>query len=124
MSSDPVADLDYRAEFERRQFELYEARRLAEETQASAVIAVALVVVGLVLTDYARQIASQSLVPCCCAGRFLMDVRLSTSARIVSWETPRWRGGAKLTETPVPSNRVKSTRVAVREHSGADQQEL
>ena len=41
MGSNPVADLEYRAEFWRQQFDLYEARRLAEETHANAVLAFA-----------------------------------------------------------------------------------
>jgi hypothetical protein len=51
----PRDDLEYLAEFERHQFDLYEARRLAEETHASAVMAAALIVAGLVLTNYARK---------------------------------------------------------------------
>jgi hypothetical protein len=93
-------DLDYHAEFERRQFELYEARRIAEETQASAVVAAAIVAAGLVLTDYVRKSDPDwfvvavvvALVGC------LWAFALATAARVVSWETPPWLGG------PYPEN--------------------
>ena len=130
MSSDPLADLEYRAEFERQQFELYEARRLAEETHASAVMAAAVAVAAFVLAGYGRKSHPGLGWLVVALVGLLWAFALATNARVVSWETPRWRGGIEL--TPVrsmlraisKSDRVKSTVDAVHSFFAKDEREL
>ena len=110
--------LEKRAEFERQQFDLYEARRLAEEGHANTVVAAALAVAGLVLADIARHhhrpwwlwvgfgVAMVGL---------LYVIIVGINARVVSWETPRRRGGVKQSEgTTKPSDCVRKTLDEVR----------
>lgn len=120
-----TSDSEKQAEFERQQFDLYEARRLAEEGHANTVVAAGLAVGGLVLADIARHhhrpwwlwvgfsVAMVGL---------LWVIIVGINARVVSWNTPRWQGGVKRSEgTTNPLERVKTTLDEVRgESPGAE----
>jgi hypothetical protein len=112
--------VEYGAEFERRQFELYEARRLSAETHANAVVAAALAVAAFVLADYGRK-AHPALGWLVAA---LLGVAwtfvLANVARVVSWTTPRWRGGAKVLPEGRRSDVVSRTLAAIRDLDPAD----
>lgn len=125
MDANALKDLEYRAEFERQQFELYEARRLACETQASAVIAAALAVAALVLADYARKGHPRFVFLLAALLGILATLAFALIARFVSWNTPHLLGGRDfLGETTRPSKRVKSTLDAARDFSGENPREL
>lgn len=109
-----VPDAEYRAEFERQQFLLYEARRLASETHANAVFAAALAIAAVLVADYGRTDHPALL-------WFLLGVAgvawvlvFSNIARIVNFLTPRWRGGGSWGDER-PSDVVGRTLTAMRE---------
>ena len=79
-------DLEYLAEFERHQFDLYDTRRLAEETHANAVIAAALTVTALVLADYGGNRTSVIWLVIALLG-LLWAFAWAMNARVVSWYT-------------------------------------
>lgn len=123
MEDRQLESLEYAADFERQQFVLYDDRRLAAETHANAVIAGAVTVAALVFSDFARTehpalgwfIAAVVGL----AGAFV----LANVARVVSFETPRWRGGGER-EQPLPSAVVKATLCAAREVAAGDPETL
>lgn len=119
METPGLEDLEYRAEFGRRQFELYEARRLAEETHANAVVAAALAVGGAVLAVYGRKRHPSGWWLAVALLGLLLAFVLALSARFVSWETPPSRLGPYRGPKP-DSDLVESTREAVNDRSGAD----
>jgi HPt (histidine-containing phosphotransfer) domain-containing protein len=106
-------DLEYLAEFERQQFLLYDARRLAAETHSNAVVAAAVTVAALVLSDFSRQDHPRVGWLIAALVALLWTLLLANLARVVSWNTPRWRGGAKV-EGKRPSDEVRDTLAAVR----------
>jgi len=111
----------YGAEFERQQFELYEARRLAAETHANAVVAAALAIAAFVLSDYDRR--SQPGVPWLIAALVgvAWTLAFANLARVVSWKTPRWRGGPDSSSpSEKPSDVVARTLTATRDADIAD----
>jgi hypothetical protein len=110
-----LADLEYRAEFERRQFELYEGRRLSAETHANAVIAAALAVAAFVLSDYSRKAHPGLGWLLAALIGIAWTIALANLARVVSWTTPRWRGGSKAAPEGLPSDIVWRTLSAIRE---------
>jgi hypothetical protein len=88
MTQEALARLEYDAEFERRQFALYEARRLAAETHANAVVAAALAIAAFVLSDYSRKPHPATpwlIVALVGVGSTLV---LANLARVLSWTTP------------------------------------
>ena len=116
-----LADLEYRAEFERRQFDLYDARRLAAETHASAVIAAALGIAALVANDYSRASHPRLIWLLFALVGLMWAFLLANVARFVAWTTSRWSGGTKwVAHSPLPSTRVGETLDAVRQASGED----
>jgi hypothetical protein len=91
-------DLEYRAEFERQQFLLYDSRRLAVETHANAVIASALAISVVLVSDYAREDHPP-------AAWFVFGLAgvawlflFANVARVLSFPTPWWRGGSRWPE--------------------------
>lgn len=113
-------DLEYLAEFERHQFDLYDTRRLAEETHANAVIAAALTVTALVLADYGRKSHPSVIWLVIALLGLLWAFAWAMNARVVSWYTPRWLAGPghKVTDADVPAGRVRSTLEEVRDLTG------
>ncbi|HEV7752606.1 MAG TPA: hypothetical protein VGO71_13760 [Baekduia sp.] len=118
MHDPDLTDLEYRAEFERQQFVLYDARRLAVETHANAVIAVALAIAAVMVSDYARDDHPA-------IGWFLIGLAgvgwvfvFANIARVVSFPTPRWLGG-KRWKPRAPSDVVKDTLNTIRDEPGA-----
>jgi hypothetical protein len=83
-------DLAYRAEFERQQFQVYETRRLAEETHANAVIAAAVAVAAFVLNDYGREGHPNVAWLIAALLGVVFVIVLAINARTVSWESRRW----------------------------------
>jgi hypothetical protein len=117
-----LEDLEYRAEFERQQFQLYEARRLAEETQASAVVAASFAVAALVLADYGRKGHPEFGWLLLALLALVWTVVLALVARFVSWRTPHLLGGEDYRPgTQRPSDVVDSSLDAVRQFSESDQ---
>jgi hypothetical protein len=90
-----LSDLEYRAEFERQQFDLYDSRRLAEETHANTVIAATLTVAAFVLADYSRSSHPGVVWLAVALVGLVWAMCLATLSRVVSWETSRHRGGAE-----------------------------
>ncbi len=123
MAEADCEDLKYRAEFERQQFQVYETRRLAEETQANAVMASAVAVSAFLFNDYARKhhpgtwLAVLFIVALVALA---VTFVFALNARIVSWESrrvmqPRLRRRRhKHAAKPVPAKRVARTLTAVR----------
>jgi hypothetical protein len=120
-------DLEYRAEFERQQFELYEARRIAEETSANAVIAAAVAVVALVLADYGRKGHPDFVWLLVALLALLWTLVFALITRFVSWKTPHLVGGKDSASGMVrPSDVVDQTLKDVRDardESGSDLRE-
>jgi hypothetical protein len=112
-------DPEYLAEFERQQFALYDTRRLTAETHSNAVVAAAVTIAALVLSDFSRKgHPSVGWLVVALVG-LLWVLVLATVARVVSWKTPRWRGGAKW-EGKRPSDEVGDTLAAVRAANAGD----
>jgi hypothetical protein len=116
MTDPQLKDLEYSAEFERQQFALYDARRLALETPANAVAAVALAAAAFVVTDYGRDEAVDVAWLILALLGLGWAFVLANVARVVSWLTPLWRGGGK-TRTPRPSDVVGDTLDASRDRN-------
>jgi hypothetical protein len=136
-----LKDLEYQAEFWRQQFEVYEARRLAEETHANAVVAAALAVAAAALASYGRKPHPSGW---WLAGALLgvgFAFVFALSARVVSWETPLWLGGPywrkrialywreRIAREEQPKKRLPFEEVGmtldrVRSYYGSDQREL
>lgn len=117
-----LKDVEYRAEFERQQFILYDARRLSAETHANAVIAAALTVAALVVSDFAREkhpALAWLVVALIGLG---WAFAFANIARVVSWTTARRMGGTKSTPgEQLPSDDVGHTLAAVRAADGSGQ---
>jgi hypothetical protein len=125
MDDPALVDLEYRAEFERQQFALYDTRRLSAETHANAVIAAAIAVAAFVLADYGRQPHAHLVWLLVALLGITWAIAMASLARVVSWTTPRWRGGAKLAPSErLPSNIVGQTLSAVRGLNDADRNAL
>lgn len=122
MMDDPaVVDLEYRTEFERQQFALYDTRRLAAETHANAVIAAALAVAAFVLADYARRPHPDLGWLVFALSGLAWALVVANLTRVVSWNTPRWLGGAKrVAGEGRPSDIVKQTLCVVRDSRDAE----
>lgn len=108
-----ATDVDYRAEFERQQFLLYEARRVASETHANAVIAAALAIAAVLIGDYSRRGHPSLAWFVIGVGGVAWVLVFANVARTVSFPTPRWRGGRKWEPEP-PSDVVDKTLRAMR----------
>jgi hypothetical protein len=108
-----LADLEFRTEQERATFDLYERRRLAVETQATALTAGALTLGGLLLVGFADLAALGDVpewgVPLALLG-LLWALVCASWARFASWDTPRRLGGPK----EQPHLQVKETLSALR----------
>jgi hypothetical protein len=91
-----LADLELRTEQERATFDLYEHRRLAVETQATALTAAALTVGGLLLLGFEDLSGLGDLpqwgVPVALVG-LIWALVCASLARFASWETPQKYGG-------------------------------
>ena len=121
MDDPALADLEYRAEFERQQFALYDTRRLAAETHANAVIAAALAVAAFVLADYSRHAHPDVGWLVVALLGLIWAFVMANLARVVSWKTPRWRGRAKRKAGEKrPSDIVDKTLEVVRDSGDAD----
>lgn len=120
MDGPTLQDLDYLSEFERHQFDLYDTRRLAEETHANAVLAASLTIAAFVLADYGRKSHPSVVWLVIALLGLLWAFAGAMNARVVSWYTPRWRAGPKITDA-VPADRVRSTLDQVRDFSIGDQ---
>lgn len=114
MEDGQLADLEYRAEFEREQFLLYEPRRLAAETNANAVIAAALAVAAFVLSDYARTGHPPAVWFIFGLAGLAWTLVFANVARTVAWTTRWWLGGMTPVDQVRPSDRVGTTLEAVR----------
>jgi hypothetical protein len=123
MSATDLDSLEYAAEFERQQFTLYDARRLAAETHANAVIAVAITVAALVLNDFANKGHPRTCWLVIAMAGLSAALGLANIARFVSFKTPPARGGKKWPE-PVPADAVKRSLEAVRKADLGDAEQL
>jgi hypothetical protein len=93
-----LADLELRTEQERATFDLYEHRRLAVETQATALTAAALTVGGLLLLGFEDLSGLGDVpewgVPVALVG-LIWALVCASLARFGSWDTPEKYGGPK-----------------------------
>lgn len=122
MEDPALADFEYRAEFERQQFTLYDARRLSAETHANAVIAAALAVAAFVLADYGRKPYPHLAWLLVALLGLTWAIAWANLARVVSWTTAWWQGGTKLAPPQrLPSDIVGQTLSAIRGLDDADQ---
>jgi hypothetical protein len=92
------ADLELRTERERAPFDLYEPRRLAVETQATALTAAALTVGGLLLLGFEDLSGLGNVpewgVPVALVG-LIWALVCASLARFGSWDTPKRYGGPR-----------------------------
>jgi hypothetical protein len=109
-----LADLELRTEQERATFDLYEHRRLAVETQATALTAAALTVGGLLLLGFEDLSGLGDVpqwgVPVALVG-LIWALVCASLARFASWDTPKKYGGP----TEPCHGEVKRTLAALRE---------
>jgi hypothetical protein len=111
-------DAEYLADFERQEFALYDARRLAVETHSNAVIAATLATAAFVLADFNRRSHRCALALLALLGG-VWTFASATNARVVSWDTPLWRIGVKRPTSELkPSDEVGETLLAVRDCEG------
>ena len=116
MDANTEGDIQYLAEFERQQFALYDARRLAAETHANAVIAATLATSAFVLADFNRRSHPDVLWLVVALVGSAWTIALATNARVVSWDTRWWLGGVKRpADEAKPSDEVRRTLLCVRE---------
>jgi hypothetical protein len=118
MDDQYLRDLEARAEFERQQFLLYDGRRLSAEVQANTVIAASLAVAAVLVGDYGRP--DHPRVVWLLVGLLGLGwgFVVANIARFVSYNTPRWRGGAKF--RVLPSDVVWETLDAARKGDPGD----
>jgi len=117
-------DVEARSEFERQQFQLYEARRLSTETYANAVIAATLVTAAVVVSDFGRAEDAGDrpggVILAAALLGLLAAFGLATIARVVSWETRRVFLGVEPTRDERPDLAVRRTLDAVRDCTEGD----
>jgi hypothetical protein len=98
------ANLDLLIDQMQEEFNLYERRHLAVETQATAVTAASLVIAALLVTNRGDVVGIGTQIGSCVGtaieigvalaiGGLLWTIALASLARFGSWLTPKWRGG-------------------------------
>jgi hypothetical protein len=122
-----LADLELRTEQERLTFDLYEHRRLAVETQATALTAVTLTVGGLLLLGFEDLAGLGDVpewgVPVALAG-LIWALVCASIARFGAWDTPRILGGPKERYHPDVQRTLAALRAATAETGPVDLRRL